>query len=189
MPFLNYGRNNLAMLLLVASVGVALLAVMACGGSSNELAGSPTAPAGMFSTLPTEESPVLGDQPPTIELNTPEPTLTPQPTPTPNPTYTPVPTLTPTPTPDPTGTPIPLTSLLQTLQHADGCRRSQLRRPLPSQRRRRPAEPTQAPTAAPITAPTQAPTRFLLCRNVPQPPLPSRGDPALFKCDLGEAGS
>ena len=59
----------------------------------------------MFSTLPTEESPVAGDQPPTIELNTPVPTPTPDPTgtliPTPDPTGTPVPTA----TPEPTATP------------------------------------------------------------------------------------
>ena len=63
----------------------------------------------MFSTLPTSEAPVVGDQPPTIELNTAEPTVTPQPTPTPNPTYTPEPTPTPlpTPTPYPTGAPAP----------------------------------------------------------------------------------
>ena len=89
------------MLLKISAIGVALLAAMACGGSDEGEAGSPTAPPGMFSTLPTEESPVLGDQPPTIELNTPEPTLTPEPTPTPNPTYTPVPTPTPLPTPTP----------------------------------------------------------------------------------------
>ena len=80
-----------------------LLALIACGGESEEPAPSPTAPPGMFSTLPTDEPPELGDQPPTIELNTPEPSFTPQPTFTPNPTYTPVPT----PTPDPTGTPVP----------------------------------------------------------------------------------
>ena len=96
-----------------AVAGLTLLAVMACGNDSSEPGGSPTAPPGMFSTLPTTESPVAGDQPPTIELNTPEPTFTPQPTPTPNPTYTPVPTFTPLPsaTPEPTlaptGTPVP----------------------------------------------------------------------------------
>ena len=100
--------------LLKLVLGVALLAALAtpaCSGSDGGAVSTPTAPPGMFSTLPTSESPVLGDQPPTVELNTPEPTLTPQPTPTPNPTYTPVPTPTAlptgTPTPNPTGTPVP----------------------------------------------------------------------------------
>ena len=94
----------------VALALVALLTMIACGGSAEEPAPSPTPPSGMFSTLPTTEPPVVGDQPPTIELNTPVPTPTPHPTLTPNPTYTPVPTPTPnptyTPTPDPTATPV-----------------------------------------------------------------------------------
>ena len=104
---------NLGVLGRVAVAALVLLALASCGGDGGETEGSPTAPPGMFSTLPTEEPPVLGDQPPTIELNTPEPTLTPNPTPTPNPTYTPAPTLTPlpsaTPLPTlaPTGTPVP----------------------------------------------------------------------------------
>ena len=60
----------------------AVLALLACGDLAEEPGTSPTAPAGMFSTLPTSEAPVVGDQPPTIELNTAEPTVTPQPTPT-----------------------------------------------------------------------------------------------------------
>ena len=144
MPFLSCGRNWLGMLLLNASFGVALLAAMACSGSSEEPVGSPAAPPGMFSTLPTEESPVLGDQPPTIELTTPlptpEPTFTPQPTPTPNPTYTQVPTPTPmptgTPTPGPTGTPIPTLTPYPTLT------------PQPA------IEPTAAPAPPSITNPT-----------------------------------
>ena len=100
-------------ILRLAAGALALLALVACGGDGGQPAGSPTAPPGMFSTLPTTEPPAAGDQAPTIELNTPEPTLTPNPTPTPNPTYTPVPTLTPlpsaTPVPTlaPTGTPVP----------------------------------------------------------------------------------
>ena len=84
---------------------LALLTMMACGGSAEKPGPSPTPPSGMFSTLPTSEPPVVGDQPPTIELNTPVPTPTSQPTPTPNPTYTPVPTPMPLPTPNPTATP------------------------------------------------------------------------------------
>ena len=105
---LNHAQELARPLLRIAAVPLAVLAMMACGGST-EVPASPTPPPGMFSTLPTSEAPVLGDQPPTIELNTPEPTFTPQPTPTPNPTYTPVPTPTPLPTltPNPTGTPIP----------------------------------------------------------------------------------
>ena len=82
---------------------LALLTMVACGGSAKEPASSPTPPPGMFSTLPTIEPPIMGDQPPTIELNTPVPTPTLHPTPTPDPTYTPLPTL----TPDPTATPVP----------------------------------------------------------------------------------
>ena len=97
--------------LVLGVVSLIALAMLACSGSDGGSESTPTAPPGMFSTLPTSEPPVLGDQPPTVELNTPEPTLTPQPTPTPNPTYTPVPTPTPlptgTPTPNPTGTPAP----------------------------------------------------------------------------------
>ena len=89
--------------LVLGVVFLTALAMLACSGSDGGSVSTPTAPPGMFSTLPTSEPPVLGDQPPTVELNTPEPTLTPQPTPTPNPTYTPVPT----PTPLPTGTPTP----------------------------------------------------------------------------------
>ena len=76
--------------LVLGVVFLTALAMLACSGSDGGSVSTPTAPPGMFSTLPTSEPPVLGDQPPTVELNTPEPTLTPQPTPTPNPTYTPV---------------------------------------------------------------------------------------------------
>ena len=82
-------RTKFADLARLAAAGLVLLALAACGNDGSEAQGSPTAPPGMFSTLPTTEPPAAGDQPPTIELNTPEPTLTPEPTPTPNPTYTP----------------------------------------------------------------------------------------------------
>ena len=103
---MNYlkGRPRIARSFLKLAVGaLALLAVLACGGSAAEPTPSPTAPSGMFSTLPTTESPLVGDQSPTIELNTLEPTSTHLPTPAPDPTSTPIPA----PTPDPTGTPIP----------------------------------------------------------------------------------
>ena len=97
--------------LVLGVVFLTALAMLACSGSDGGSVSTPTVPLGMFSTLPTSEPPVLGDQPPTVELNTPEPTLTPQPTPTLNPTYTPVPTPTPlptrTPTPNPTDAPVP----------------------------------------------------------------------------------
>ena len=62
-------------------IGVlAILAALSCGGSEapapESPTGSPTAHAGMFSTLPTVEPPGVGDQPPTIQLNTPRPTFT-----------------------------------------------------------------------------------------------------------------
>ena len=91
----NTGRGTLGPLLRIAAGALALLAMIACGGSAGEPGPSPKPPPGMFSTLPTTEPPIVGDQPPTIELNTPVPTLTP------NPTYTPAPT----PTPNPNGHP------------------------------------------------------------------------------------
>ena len=132
---------------LMAAGTVILLAVIACNSSDEGSASSPTPPAGMFSALPTTEPPAADDQPPTIELNTPEPesTLTPQPTPTPNPTYTPAPTLTPyptgtpvpTPTPYPTGTPVPT--------------------------------PTPYPTGTPVLTPTPYPTGTPVPTAVPEP--------------------
>ena len=153
-PFLNHGRNTLELLLRSAAVGLVLLAMLACGDSGDAAQQSPTAPPGMFSTLPTSEAPVVGDQHPTIELNTPEPTVTPQPTPTPNPTYTPEPTPTPlpTPTPDPTGTLAPTPDPTGT-----------------------PAtEPTSAPVPTPTVAPIQAPIPRPTARpaNVPDTSIP-----------------
>ena len=92
----NAGRRTLNILLKVAVGTLVLLAIIACTSSDEGSASSPTPPTGMFSTLPTTEPPIEGDQPPTVELNTPQPTFTP------NPTYTPVPM----PTPNPTGTPV-----------------------------------------------------------------------------------
>ena len=123
---------------------LALLAMMACGGSAVAPEPSPTAPSGMFSTLPTAEAPVVGDQPPTIELNTPEPTLTPQPTPTPNPTYTPVPT--PTGTPTHTATLTPTRTLTPTVTL------------------------TPKPTRMPTTAPNPTASTVFTCSNESGPP-------------------
>ena len=128
MPVIDEGRNTLGTLLRIAAVGVALLTMLSCGDSDGQPAAPPTAPPGMFSTLPTAEPPVVGDQPPMIELNTPVPTPTPLPTPTPNPTGTPIPTA--VSTPDPTVTPEPTLA------------------PTPV--------PTSAPTTAPTPAPTPA---------------------------------
>ena len=136
--------------LVLGVVFLTALAMLACSGSDGGSVSTPTAPPGMFSTLPTSEPPVLGDQPPTVELNTPEPTLTPQPTPTPNPTYTPNPTATPlptgTPTPNPTGTPVPT--------------------------------PTPNPTGTPVPTATPNPTATPQPTHTPQPtytpvPLPT----------------
>ena len=138
MSLRNEPRNTPGMFLRITSVGVALLATLACGDFSKGTSTSPTAPSGMFSARPTEESPVVRYQPPTIELNPPESPITPQPTPTPNPTSTPVPTptLLPTPTPDPTATPertvVPPPDPTAT--------------PPPT----RPPEPTTRPTLAPV---------------------------------------
>ena len=145
------GRSKLGALL---AITVALLATLSCGDSAVEPAVSPTAPPGLFSTLPTDEAPMVGVQPPTIELNTPDPTLAPQPTPTPNPTYTPVPTQTllPTPTPDPTSnleptdtpTPDPTTTPAPTPTAT----------PNPTQT----AAPTATPNPTPAVSPKDTPT-------------------------------
>ena len=150
--------------LVLGVVSLFALAMLACNDSGNGSVSSPEAPPGMFSTLPTSEPPVLGDQPPTVELNTPEPTLTPQPTPTPNPTYTPVPTPTPastgTPTPNPTGTPVPTQTPYPTAT------------PQPSQT----PQPTYTPV--PLPASTPYPTATPQPSQTPQPtytpvPLPA----------------
>ena len=93
----NTGRGNGATFLKLVVTAIVLLAMLACGEAAQGPEPTLAPPPGMFSQLPTNESPILGDQPPIIELNTPEPTLTP------NPTYTPVPK----PAPLPTDTPIP----------------------------------------------------------------------------------
>ena len=103
--------HRLTRAILSIAAGSLILLVMAACDDSAEVSPSPTLPPRMFSTLPTSEPPVVGDQPPTIELETPRPTFTPQSTPAANPTQTPtaVPTATPTPTPtpQPTFTPAP----------------------------------------------------------------------------------
>ena len=161
-PFLNHGRNTLELLLRSAAVGLVLLAMLACGDSGDAPQQSPTAPPGMFSTLPTREAPVVGDQPPTIDLNRAEPTVTPQPTPTPNPTYTPEPTPTPlpTPTPYPTGTPAPTltTNLTGT--------------PVPTatpQRTYTPHPTSTQPATEPTSAPAPTPTVALIQAPIPRP--------------------
>ncbi len=133
----NAGRRTLKILLKIAVGTLVLLAIIACNGPDEGSASSPTPPTGMFSTLPTTEPPIEGDQPPTVELNTPQPTLTPNPTYTPVPTPTPNPTGTPepTPTPNPTGTPVPTPE------------------PTP--------DPTPVPTPEPTPQPTPVPTPTL----------------------------
>ena len=101
---------------LYASIlALALLAVIGCDAAGVGPAPSPTPPPGMFSTLPTTESPAIGDQPGVVinlgatatpePTGTQQPTYTPAPTPTPYPAATPYPT--PTPAPQPTYTPVP----------------------------------------------------------------------------------
>ena len=75
-------RRRLSQNSFIVCIGIAALALamLACSDSGDETAATPTAPPGMFSTLPTDESPVSGDQPPTIEVPTSEFTPTPEPT-------------------------------------------------------------------------------------------------------------
>ena len=142
-----------------------LLAMLACGEAAQAPDPTTAPPPGMFSKLPTNESPILGDQPPTIELNTPEPTLTPQPTPTPNPTYTPVPTPTPlpTPTPNPTGTPMPTATPNPTAT------------PEPTSTPEPTATSTPNPTATPM--PTQAPMPVSTTEPTAEPTVDSTREP------------
>ena len=56
--------------LVLGVLSLIAFAMLACNGSGDGSVSSPAAPPGMFSTLPTSEPPVLGDQPPTVELNT-----------------------------------------------------------------------------------------------------------------------
>ena len=159
----NTGRDTLDVLLKLAASAIALLAIMACNDSGEgPPPPSPTAPPGMFSTLPTDEPPIVGDQPPTIELNMEIPTATPQPTPTPNPTYTPVPT----PTPDPTYTPVPTPTPLPT--------------PTPNPTATATPVPTPTPnptaTATPVPTPTPNPTGTPIPTPMPNPtgtPIPT----------------
>ena len=157
------GKSSIALLGAAATV-VALLALLACVGS-DEPVRSPTAPLGTFSTLPTEESPGLGDQPPTIELNTPEPT------PTPNPTYTPVPTPTPVPKPTPVPTPTPVPEPTPVPTPTPAPEPTPVPTPTPA------PEPTPVPTPTPAPEPTPVPTPT----PAPEPtPTPAPEPPALY---------
>ena len=71
-------RSKITGSFLKLAVGVlALLLILACGGSAAEPSPSPKAPPGMFYIQPTTEPPIVGDQPPSIELNMLEPILPP----------------------------------------------------------------------------------------------------------------
>ena len=144
MNYLKAGRKALETIFILAAGALALLAVIGCGAADLGPAPSPTPPPSMFSTLPTTESPAIGDQPGLVinlgATATPEPTGTPQPTYTPGPTPTPYPTpnpalqptYTPGPTPTPYATPTPAPQPTYT--------------------------PVPTPTAAPV--PTQAPVSY-----------------------------
>ena len=78
------GRRSPDILLKLAVGALALLATLACRGPTSDPQPSPPAPPGMFSTLPTTEPPLVGDQPGVaIDLQG-----TPAPTPTSIPTAT-----------------------------------------------------------------------------------------------------
>ena len=145
----NAGRMTLNILLKVAGGVLVVLAIVACNSSDEGSASSPTPPTGMFSTLPTTEPPIEGDQPPTVELNTPQPTLTPNPTYTPVPTPTPNPTGTPQPTPEPTPQPTP--------------------EPTPQPTPEPTPQPTPEPTPQPTPVPTPEPMPALNPTATPQP--------------------
>ena len=105
----NVERGTMGAFLRMAAGALVLLTMMAwvaCSNSTAEPEAPPNPPPGMFASLPTSEPPIVGDRPPSIELNMLEATPTPDPTPTatPDPTPTATPDPTPTPTPDPTPT-------------------------------------------------------------------------------------
>ena len=106
------GRGNGALFLIIVLTAMVLLAMLACGEAAQGPEPTSAPPPGMFSMLPTNESPIVGDESTfELDLDMPEPTPTPSPTFTPEPTHTPEPTA----TPNPTGTPVPtLTPLLPT---------------------------------------------------------------------------
>ena len=191
-------RPRIARPFLKLAVGaLALLAVLACVGSAAEPAPSPTAPSGMFSTLPTTESPLVGDRSPTIELNTleptpthlptpdptstsipaptPDPTSTPTSTPTPNPTGTPIPA----PTPDPTGTPIPVPTPYPTATPQPTYTPYPTYSPIPAPNPTATPRPTYAPqpTYTPRPAPTAAPAATPRPAYAPQPTYTPRPAP------------
>ena len=146
------GRRTLSALPRIAASLLALSAMMACAGSAGEPASPAAPPSGMFSTLPTNEPPMVGDQPPVIELNTPEPTFTPNPTYTPVPTPTPLPPPTPNPTstPEPTATPVPTATPNPTATPAPTAMPVPTATPNPTA--------TPAPTYTPVPTYTPAPT-------------------------------
>ena len=136
----NSGRRLPGEIIGLAVGALALLVMVACGGSA-EVPASPAAPPGMVFTVPTSAPSTVVAQPPTKELDTPPPKPTATPLRTPKsaaaayPTATPYPTATayPTAKPDPTATPAPNPTAT----------------PLPT--------PTPDPTATPTLNPTAAP--------------------------------
>ena len=77
------GHEVSRVLMRTAAAALVIPALLACGILSGGPAPTPTAPAGMFSTLPTTEPPIVGDEPGMVLklAATPEPTPTPTPTP------------------------------------------------------------------------------------------------------------
>ena len=152
--------------ILKLAVGVlALLVVLACDDVTGGPAPTPTPPPGMFSTLPTTEPPIVGDQT-TLEITWVD-------TPTPNPTATPTPNpATPTPIPLRRRLPETLTYTAQSGQATDAqpdaihCRRPTRRpRRRPTRRPGADAQPDgrfgggRRPTRRPMESPCRRPTR------------------------------
>ena len=82
------GHEVSRVLMRTAAAALVIPALLACGILSGGPAPTPTAPAGMFSTLPTTEPPIVGDEPGMVLKLAATPEPTPTPTPTPEPTYT-----------------------------------------------------------------------------------------------------
>ena len=153
----NAERGALRAFLRIAASALVLLTMMSCADSAVEPAESVTPPPGMFTALPTIEPSIIGDQPPTLAINTLDPTATPEPTatatPEPTATATPEPTATATPEPTATATPEPTATATP--------------------------EPTSTATPEPTATATPEPTATATPEPTPRPRLNLRRRPRL----------
>ena len=156
---------------LLSAGALALLVMVACGGST-EVPASPVPLPSMVFTVPTSVPSTVVDEPPTEELRTPTLNPTAAPLPTPKPTSAAYPTATPYPTATayPTATPYPTVKPDSTAAPAPNPTATPLPTPTPDPT----ATPTPSPTAAPQPTYTPAPTYTPRPTYVPVlPPTPT----------------